>query len=327
MATMTEDSVQELENSIDRLGSSTRKMDSVLAALFEVFSDRGLKPTPHLQQAQESLKKHLTEVQSASDRVTTRLQQMRELIRTSALITSKLELEDVLEEVMDTVIQLTGAERAYLMLYDQQQELQIRAARNWDQKSLSKDEVGLSRTVIEDALATKEAVITDNAQADKRFENKASIVVQNLRSIICIPLLLGGNVVGVLYADNRFRKEVFQQENVPILTAFGTQAAIAITNAKLFGQVKENLEEAERVIRELRIEVDQGRVSSQVDEITGTDYFKVLAETASELRARSMHRRDEVTAAEEKAAKTGEAKPASEKVPPKEEKESDTKKV
>jgi GAF domain-containing protein len=126
---------------------------------------------------------------------------------------------------------------------------------------------------------------------DERFGDKASIVVQNLRSIICIPLLLGGNVVGVLYADNRFRKEVFQYENVPILTAFGTQAAIAITNAKLFGQVKENLEEAERVIRELRIEVDQGRVSSQVDEITGTDYFKVLAETANKLRARSMNRR------------------------------------
>jgi adenylate cyclase len=278
--------VQELSESLEKLDKSTNKLDEVLSALFEVFSERGIKPTPHLQQARESVKKHVKEAQDASQHVQSQITQFGQLVRTTALITSSLDIEKVLEEVMDTVIDLTGAERAYLMLYDDKRELQLRAARNWDQQSLSEGEVGISRTIINTAIQGGKAIITTNAQADSRFENKDSIMVQKLRSIMCIPLALGGKTVGVLYTDNRLQRNVFQEDMVPLLTAFGTQAAIAISNAQLFGQVKENLEEAERVIHELKIEVDKGRVDQAVTEITETEYFQSLAATAALLRQR-----------------------------------------
>ncbi len=286
MTNPPQETVDQLVASLEKLERSTGKLDEVLAALFEVLSERGLKPTPHLTNVQEALKAQVAEARAASTHVTGQLAQMRELVRTSALITSSLDLDEVLDDVMDTVIHLTNAERAYLMLYDDKGNLKVRAARNWEKESLDEANVGFSRTVINMALQDGKAVLTTNAQADERFEARASVVLQQLRSIICIPLALAGKTVGVLYADSRLKKDLFQQENVPILTAFGTQAAIAISNAQLFGQVKLNLVEAERVIESLRIEVDRSKVDSQVREITDSEYFQYLAATAHLLRER-----------------------------------------
>lgn len=286
MADTTETTVTELAASLDKLDASTHRLDEVLSVLFDTFAERGIKPSIHLTQAQEKVRREVGRTREASQRVLGQLGQLRELVRTSALITSSLELEQVLQEVMDTVIALTGAERAYLMLYDDRKQLQIRAARNWERETLTTDQVGYSRSIIDAAIADGTAIITTNAQADQRFGAAESIVVQKLRSIICIPLALAGNTVGVLYADNRYQKDLFEQELVPVLTAFGTQAAIAISNAQLFGQVKENLVEAQRVIDELKIQVDEGRLTRQVSEITETEYFQALAATAHMLRHR-----------------------------------------
>lgn len=278
--------VKEMIERLEKLDRSTHRLDDVLAAMFEVLGEKGLRPTPHLVQAQESLKRHVTEVRQAGQTVMVRLEQLKELVRTTALITSSLEIEAVLNDVMDTVIDLTGAERAYLMLYDEHGELQVRIARNWDQKTLDSSEVGLSRSVIELAIQSGEAIITSNAQQDARLDSQQSILIQKLRSIMCIPLALGGKTVGVLYADNRLKRDLFQEDMVPMLTAFGTQAAIAINNAQRFGAVKENLQEAQRVIQELRIEIDRQRVDAAVSDITDSDYFQSLASSARTFRER-----------------------------------------
>src|SRR5262249_7357971 len=54
-----------------------------------------------------------------------------------------------------------------------------------------------------------------------------------LRSILCIPLLLNREVVGVMYADNRIQQGIFSHERIPLLATFGTQAAMAIEKARL----------------------------------------------------------------------------------------------
>ena len=257
------------------------------------FAEKDLKVPMLLKQARRELKKDTETNTQLVKHVLQQFQQVRELVRTTVLITSTLDLDAVLEEVMDTVVDMTGAERAYLMLYDEEKKLQPRAARNWDRETLSTQDIGMSQSVINQALETNTPIITTNAQTDERFSDKASIMVQQLRSIVCIPLSLGGKSVGVLYADNRFQKGVFQEENIPILTAFGTQAAIAITNAQIFGEVKTNLEEAQRMIKELQIEVDEDKVGRQVTEITETSYFKELAEAARSLRERSQRQEPE----------------------------------
>jgi GAF domain-containing protein len=142
----------------------------------------------------------------------------------------------------------------------------------------------MSYSVINTALEDKKAILTVNALEDERFAQQASVLAHKLVSIICIPLLLGGTVVGVLYADNRQKPALFTNEFIPILTAFGTQAAIAIANAHLFRSVKNDLQKAKHVIQELSIKIDSDRLHDSVDEIVETDFFRELSDAARQLR-------------------------------------------
>jgi PAS domain S-box-containing protein len=153
------------------------------------------------------------------------------------VINSSLELDDVLRIVMDTLVRLTGAERGFLMLRDEQGELSIRIARNLEQETLEDAEFAFSRTVVKRVIAEAEPVLTTNAQRDPRFDKEESVITLNLRSILCVPLKVKDELTGVIYADNRIRTGLFTETELNLLTAFANQAAVAIENARLFESV------------------------------------------------------------------------------------------
>lgn len=159
------------------------------------------------------------------------------------VVNSSLELDQVLRIVMDNIIQLTGAERGFLMLRDETGHMTTRIARNWEQESLNESEYAVSRTVIQRVIETGEAVLTTNAQEDPRFGGQESIIAFNLRSILCVPLKVKNDLIGVIYTDNRIRTGIFTESERDLLVAFGNQAAIAIDNARLFASLKRTLAE------------------------------------------------------------------------------------
>jgi len=165
------------------------------------------------------------------------------LAQVGQFINSSLEIDDVLQHVMDTIIKLTGAERGFLMLRSDDGEQKIRIARNWEQESLEPHEFGVSNTVIHRVVEEGQPVLTTNAQEDPRFSGQNSIVMHNLRSILCVPLIVKDEVTGVIYADNRIRSGLFTQKELFILSAFANQAAVALENARLFESVRITLAE------------------------------------------------------------------------------------
>ena len=165
------------------------------------------------------------------------------LAGTTQAVNSSLELDEVLQLVMDTIVRLTEAERGFLMLRDMQGEMVTRVARNWEQESINPNEFAISRTVIQRVIESGEPVLTTNAQEDPRFGGHDSIVAYNLRSILCVPLKAKTELIGVLYADNRIRSGIFNEAERDLLTIFANQAAIAIENARLFASVRRTLAE------------------------------------------------------------------------------------
>jgi PAS domain S-box-containing protein len=165
--------------------------------------------------------------------------QLRALADTSNVINSSLDLTTVLNEVMDTIVRLTGAERGFLMLKDRSGGLTLRIARNVERESLDSSAFQVSRTVVDQVAASGEPVLTTNAQADPRFSAQESVVGYNLRSIVCVPLKLRGQVTGVIYVDNRIRTGLFSERERDLLASFANQAAIAIENARQFQEVTE----------------------------------------------------------------------------------------
>ncbi len=165
------------------------------------------------------------------------------LANTTRAVNSSLELDEVLQLVMDTIVRLTEAERGFLMLRDSQGQMVTRIARNWEQESINPNEFAISRTIIQRVIETGESILTTNAQQDPRFGGHDSIVAYNLRSILCVPLQAKTEIIGVIYADNRIRSGIFNEAERDLLNVFANQAAIAIENARLFASVRQTLNE------------------------------------------------------------------------------------
>ena len=140
-------------------------------------------------------------------------------------------------------MRLTGAERGFLMLRDDQGKMTTRIARNWEQESINPNEFAISRTIIHRVIEAGEPVLTTNAQEDPRFGGQESVVAFNLRSILCVPLMVKDDLIGVIYADNRIRSGIFSENERDLLMAFANQAAVAIDNARLFSSLKHTLAE------------------------------------------------------------------------------------
>jgi len=159
------------------------------------------------------------------------------------VVNSSLELNEVLRIVMDTIIRLTGAERGFLMLRDEQGKLTTRTGRNWEQESINDTELSVSRTLINRVVSESQPILTTNAQEDPRFGGQESIIAYHLRSILCVPLKVKDVLTGVIYTDNRIRTGLFTETERDLLMAFAHQAAVAIENARLFESVRSTLAE------------------------------------------------------------------------------------
>jgi adenylate cyclase len=163
-----------------------------------------------------------------------------------SVVNSSLDLSEVLCAVMDAIVSLTGAERGILMLKTEGEEpveLIPHIARNWEQESIEPSDIALSRTIIKRVFDEGLPILTTNAQEDPRFDTQKSVITHNLRSILCVPLKVKGEITGVIYADNRMRTGLFTRVQLELLTAFSNQAAVAIENARLYQSMRSSLEE------------------------------------------------------------------------------------
>jgi signal transduction histidine kinase len=174
------------------------------------------------------------------------------LYNISRLLGSSLDLQIVLDQIMDAIIQLTGAERGFLMLRDDDGGLTVKVARNFDQQTLNSDNFKFSRTIVNTVLDTGEPIVTTNAAEDPRFSQQASIVAQALRSIMATPLRVRGNIIGVAYVDNKIIAGLFSEEDLAALDALMGQAAVALDNALLFAETDEALARRVEELRQLR---------------------------------------------------------------------------
>src|SRR5258706_1325897 len=172
-----------------------------------------------------------------------RFSHLQALAGIGQVINSTLEVDEVLQIVMDTIVRLTEAERGFLMLRDERGEMVIRIARNWEQESINKSESSISRSIVQGVIDGGEALLTTNAREDPRFGGQESIIAFNLRSILCVPLMVKTELIGVIYTDNRIRSGIFSESERDLLIAFANQAAVAIENARLFSSLKRTLEE------------------------------------------------------------------------------------
>jgi putative nucleotidyltransferase with HDIG domain len=160
--------------------------------------------------------------------------------RLSQAFNSSLQLDQVLNSVLDEVIAIMQAERGFVMLVDEHDQLEFRVARGIDQQTIEHPDFQISRSLIEKVRRDGVPIITTDAQKDERFAQQHSIIALGLRSILCVPLRIKDRITGILYVDHRMISGVFTYDDRELLSSIAASAAIAIDNAQLFNDLKKS---------------------------------------------------------------------------------------
>jgi adenylate cyclase len=238
-------------SSDESLGKQVENLTQVVERMRSSYSD-GRDIPEDLLDGLEHLSIRLKFLSNKVKSLDEQRQQWASLASIGNVINSSLELSEVLCVVMDAIVSLTGAERGVLMLRadgPSTGELVPQIARNWEQESIEESDLALSRTIIKRVYEDGQPILTTNAQQDPRFDTQQSIIVHNLRAILCVPLKVKGETTGVIYVDNRIRSGVFTSEKLGLLSAFANQAAVAIDNARMYESVRKSLREVREIKR------------------------------------------------------------------------------
>ncbi|MFP4248773.1 MAG: ATP-binding protein [Armatimonadota bacterium] len=159
----------------------------------------------------------------------------------SAAIGSTLDLSELLQAVLRSLMRVVPAERAFLLLHDPRtHQLEPRAV--WPVDDLD-DEMAISRSIVDQAIEQHATLLLSDAMADERFGEVESVQDLRIRSAICAPLLRGGDVLGVIFLDTTAATNVFDRGDAEIVSSIAAQAAVAIENARLFTELRQAYEE------------------------------------------------------------------------------------
>lgn len=177
---------------------------------------------------------------------------LRRVLELGARVSSSLSLDRVLAAAMDAAVDLTGAERGFLLLRrDDEEPLTVAVARNLDRENLDRGDLRFSRGIAERVFATGAPVMTLDARGDGRFADHHSVHAMRLEAVAAVPVAARGRVIGALYLDNRIERGRFEEADVGVVMALGSHIAMAVTNAWLHEALAEKHE---------RLEIEKRRV-------------------------------------------------------------------
>lgn len=145
------------------------------------------------------------------------------------IITSEQNISKVFERVMDQIFGLVPAHNGVILIQDKDAGKLVTA---YVKSGAGSREVTISSSIVKRAFDNGEAVITYDAADDSRFEAGASIISQNISSVMCVPLMHQGEGLGVIYVDTRGTTNAFVTSDLELLAALAGASAVAIKNAQ-----------------------------------------------------------------------------------------------
>ncbi len=168
------------------------------------------------------------------------------LVKISREINSIQDQNELLERILQTAMQTLSAERGFILLQAPSTDTGFiaHAAKNISPEAIA-DLAQISGSVVRHILSGGDAVVWHDSDLPEGLSKTESIIAHHIRSVACVPLRLKNRLVGAIYLDSHAAASAFTQKALPFLDAFANQAAIAIENARLY----QNLREENRRLR------------------------------------------------------------------------------
>lgn len=155
------------------------------------------------------------------------------LYKISELLHSQIELKKLLESLLEMILSISNAERGCLLLKNKDNTLEIAAYQTIDKTKISM--LSISRTIVDMAIEKGLATVSSDAMTDQRFirNEKASVILHHIRSVLCVPLQGKTGTLGAIYVDSLKTCCAFHNEDLELLIAIGRQAGLAVERTLL----------------------------------------------------------------------------------------------
>lgn len=146
----------------------------------------------------------------------------------------------LVEKIMHLIFELfPAAERGFIMLRgDERDPPRPVAARRRDGAVEDPARMRISHTIVDQVLVHKRAILSVDTLADRQFAGQASIVAQAILSVMCVPLILGEDVLGLIQVDTSSDPHAFQEADLEILSGVCAETAVALKNFQLYSDIK-----------------------------------------------------------------------------------------
>jgi adenylate cyclase len=190
----------------------------------------------HIRQKIEAEATFLKEKELVDEKVLRRdYEKLRISHELSRAIVGVLDLEQLLPKILDKAFEILPADRGVILLVDHEGTLVPKYVKT---KKDETEQIRLSNSIINEVVQHKRAVLSSDATMDSRFSGAHSIIMQGIRSTMCVPLLHGGELLGIMHLDSQIATNAFTEKDLQIFTSIANQAAIAIQNARLAKKIE-----------------------------------------------------------------------------------------
>ncbi len=161
---------------------------------------------------------------------------LEEILKLGQEITTIRNTKDIEKHIILTAILVTGAERGAIFLLDSERssgEFLLRAAKNLTEEDIRRSDFREQLDMMQKVVKSGKGVIKKIDPAEHQNH-----IPYNVRSYICVPMIIKNEIIGVLYFDNRFLATAFKTSDLDMFTYFAAQTAIAMDNAEAYDEVQ-----------------------------------------------------------------------------------------
>ena len=187
------------------------------------------------------------------------------VVKASHALSREIVLGKLIETLMTISIEHAGAERGLLVLIScGDPQIEAEASTSGDVVQVTRRETfaaapAFAKSILHYVIRMRQSVVLDDASAQNVFSDDEYVRARRARSIMCLPIIKQGDLIGAVYLENNLADHAFTQERLAVLEVLASQAAISLENARLYADLQRENSERQRSEAALRASEERWR--------------------------------------------------------------------